>query len=261
VSRTTVSVGFVCVLAAAAALFLVLRSHDQEKRRGAGPGVERLDFERGNLSQYDAVQRTAPDRIRLVHSPVRQGHYAARFEVRHGDKPPDTTGNRAELIGGRGKAKARTERWYVWSTLFPRGYPIVNQWQTFLQWKNEGEGSPPLAMTVQGDEIRLSGGKQDGFHLFWRAPLRPGRWHDFTAHIKWSPDPRQGFVELWHGRRLVVPRTPTATMYRDGNGRPVPNYVKLGLYRSSGIRATQVLFEDGLRIGPTRPSLGRATGS
>jgi hypothetical protein len=241
-------------IAAAMALLPGLRATDGAPARGA----HRLDFETGDLSQYDSAQRAADDRLRVVRRPTRQGRYAARFEVRAGDTQAATTGIRAELIAERDGGRmvgAGDERWYRWSTLFARDYPLSDEWQTFVQWKNEGTGSPPLAMTVNGGEILLSGGEQNEFHEFWKAPIERGRWHDFVAHIRWSPDRRRGFVELWHDGRRVVPRVRTATLYRDDDDRPIPNYLKIGLYRSSAIRSTQVLYHDGLVVARTRRGL------
>lgn len=251
---TAVALAAAVAVAAAVALMPALSTTDDPPRNG----VVRLDFETGDLSQYDSTQRAADDRLEVVRRPKREGKFAARFEVRAGDTQAATTGVRAELIaerdGGR-MAGAGDEHWYGWSTRFPSDYRVSEQWQTFVQWKNEGTGSPPLAMTVKGDEILLSGGKQNAFHEFWKAPMDRGRWHDFVAHIRWSPNARAGFVELWHNGRRVVRRTRTATLYRDADGHAIPNYLKIGLYRSSAIRQTQVIYHDALRVARSRKAL------
>jgi hypothetical protein len=256
--RTRERTTLVVVLALAIALALGLLVELWGSGDAPAHGPHRLDFETGDLSQYDSAERAGPDRLRVVRSPRRQGRYAGRFEVRAGDTQAATTGIRAELIaerdGGR-KVGPGDERWYRWSTLFPRAYPLSDQWQTFVQWKNDGTGSPPLAMTVNGDEILLSGGKQNGFHEFWKAPIDRGRWHDFVAHIRWSPSVRRGSVSLWHNGRPVVRRVRAATLYRDEDGRAIGNYLKIGLYRSSAIRRTQVLYHDGLMVARTRAGL------
>jgi hypothetical protein len=256
--RTRERKAVMVVLALAVAVAAALLPGLWATRETPPSGVVSLDFETGDLSQYDSAQRAADDRLTVVQRPKREGNYAARFEVRAGDTQAATTGLRAELIaerdGGR-MATAGDERWYSWSTLFPSSYRLSDQWQTFVQWKNDGTGSPPLAMTVNGDEIRLSGGEQNEFHEFWSAPIDRGRWHDFVAHIRWSPNRRSGFVELWHDGRKVVPRTWTATLYRDEDGRAIPNYLKIGLYRSSAIKATQVIYHDALEVAPTREAL------
>jgi hypothetical protein len=254
-SRAVILLALVAVAAAAVALLPVGR---EEARGGA---AARLDFETGDLSQYDIVERAAAGRLRVVTAPIRQGRYAARFEVRAGDTPANTTGTRAELIAeydhGR-KATEGQQRWYRWSTLFATHYPLVELWQTFVQWKNDGPGSPPLAMTVQGRQIRFSGGEQNGFQIYWRGPIRRGHWHDFVARVRWSPDPRSGLVALWHNGRRVVPPTHTATMYRGADGRPIANYLKVGLYRHSAIRRTQVLYHDDVMVGSNRRTIARS---
>jgi Polysaccharide lyase len=254
VSRATLLFVLVAV-AATPALVFAFSSDDQRSQPRA---AVRLGFESGDLSEYDSVQRAADDRLRVVRRPRRDGRYAARFEVRGGDVQAATTGIRAELIAERDRGRktmAGDERWYAWSTLFARDYAISDQWQTFVQWKNDGTGSPPLAMTVQGDEIRFTGGSQNGFERFWRGPIERGHWHDFVAHVRWSPHPGRGLVELWHDGRRVVSRTPAATMYKDDRGRPIPNYLKIGLYRSSAIDAPQVLYHDALRVGASRAAV------
>ena len=45
----------------------------------------RGDFETGNLSQWTALQAKDPSRVTIRSDVVRQGRYAARFEVRSGD--------------------------------------------------------------------------------------------------------------------------------------------------------------------------------
>lgn len=253
-SHPALFVALIAVAAVAAGAGLLLAGREDGDAAGAG----RLDFETGDLSQYDMVERAAADRLQVVTDPTRQGDYAARFEVRAGDTPPSTTGTRAELIAeydsGR-KPAAGEERWYRWSTLFAGHYPLVDRWQTFVQWKNDGPGSPPLAMTVQRGEIRFSGGEQNGFRIFWRGPIRRGRWHDFVAHVLWSPNPATGLVELWHNGRRVVPPTHAATMYRRPTGDPIPNYLKVGLYRHPEIRLPQVLYHDDVVVSARREAV------
>jgi Polysaccharide lyase len=254
-SLAAIVLALVAVVAAVAVGLLLVGREEV----GEG-GAARLDFETGDLSQYDIVERAAPDRVRVVTDPRRQGGYAARFEVRAGDTPTSTTGTRAELIAehddGR-KPTAGEHRWYRWSTLFASRYPLVDRWQTFVQWKNDGPGSPPLAMTVQGGEIRLSGGEQNGFHIFWRGPIQRGRWHDFVAHVLWSADPERGLVELWHNGRRAVPPTHVATMYRTPTGDPIANYLKIGLYRHPAIKRPQVLYHDDVVVAARRETVVR----
>jgi hypothetical protein len=63
------------------------------------------------------------------------------------------------------------------------------------------------------------------------------------VHIKWSSNPNEGYVELYHNGQLVVPRTVMATMY-PGDGI----YLKQGLYRNANIAAQGVVFHDGFTV-------------
>ena len=64
--------------------------------------------------------------------------------------------------------------------------------------------------------------------------------------VEFSSSPSEGFVELWHNGRKVVTGHRTATL-----ASGVDSYLKLGLYRSSKIKATGVVYHDGLRVGGT----------
>jgi len=216
------------------------------------------DFETGDLSQWESAQSANPGRIAVVTGPRVQGRYAGRFEVRSGDVAAAGTGsgNRAEVLARRQDGNGAwpdsegSERYYGWSTYFPSNYPVVRGWQTFVQWKNKGPGSSPLAMGVYNGRIRLQAKTRGGpATKLSKEPLVRGRWQRFVLHVKWSPDPRVGFVELWHNGRKVVRRRYRPTMYRERDGRVLPNYLKQGLYRSSGILRPQIVYHDGMRVG------------
>jgi len=102
-----------------------------------------------------------------------------------------------------------------------------------------------------------------GMTKLWRGEIRRGRWDRFIMHVKWSPNSRVGFVELWRNGELVVPRSYRPTMHRDKDGTARPNYFKQGLYRTGGIRTRQVLYHDRTKIGQrledvTSPARARA---
>jgi len=216
------------------------------------------DFDTGSLSQWQGVQRAAKDRIQVVDSPTDEGSHAARFEVRAGDVAAagSGSGNRAEVLARRKQRRGSwpdgsgTERWYGWSTLFPEDYPIIDGWQTFVQWKNEGPGSSPLVMQVDEDRLYLQHRTDGGSSTkLYKTELERGEWQRFVVHVKWHPDSDEGFVELWHNGEQVLERTDVATMYRDGDGDAVPNYLKQGLYRTSGIEEDQTLYHDAMKVG------------
>ena len=89
------------------------------------------------------------------------------------------------------------------------------------------------------DQLRLRVGGSTG-KIVWRAPLQRELWNDFVLHVKWSPDPKAGFVELYHNGKAVLPLTKVATQYSGQR-----NYLKLGLYRDASIAPEGVIFHDG----------------
>ncbi|MFN7134914.1 MAG: heparin lyase I family protein [Myxococcales bacterium] len=208
------------------------------------------DFESGDLSQYDKAQIVSGDRAQVVSSPVTQGKHALKVTVRKGDDPISSSGNRNELVKMT-LEPVNSESWYRFNTMFAPDYPSANTWQLFLQWHHRGSsGSPPLAFQVQGDELLLRANKV----FVWRAPLVRGKWHEFVIHVKWSPDPKVGFVELWHNGQLVLPKTFTPTQWSG-----MLNYLKVGLYRDAAISGTGVVYHDGLVVGTTREDVWPST--
>jgi uncharacterized protein (TIGR03382 family) len=201
--------------------------------------VWRGDFETGNLSQWDREQTVSSSRLLVVSSPAREGRYALKTTVRQGDNPIRASGNRNELLYLDREAPG-SEFFYKWSTLFPKSFPRSSKWQIFTQWHHDGNGgSPPLEFYVVDDQLRLRVGGSSG-KIIWRAPLQREQWNDFVLHVKWSPDPKAGFVELYHNGKVVVPLTKVATQYSGQR-----NYLKLGLYRDASISPEGVVFHDG----------------
>ncbi|MFZ5472299.1 MAG: polysaccharide lyase, partial [Myxococcota bacterium] len=198
--------------------------------------VWRGDFETGDLSQWSKAQQVSPDRLQVVTSPVREGAYALKATVRQGDDPIGASGNRNELVYF-GNEAAGSEYFYKWSTMFASDYPSASTWQLFAQWHHFGCcGSPPVQLIVNGERLILAGVGQE----VWSAPLQRGKWYDFVFHVKWSADPRVGFMELWVDGELALPKTSVATMFAGDS-----NYLKLGLYRNDTIAPVGVVFHDG----------------
>ena len=216
--------------------------------------IWRGDFEPGDLSQWDTKQRVADDRIRVVGSPTRQGNSAGRFEVREGDNVGDGAPRSELALLSRRDVCCREgdERWYRWQTMFAQDFPShPDRFIDFMQFKKDGEGSGPVTFMVWGEQMEL---RANGTH--WAAPLRRGQWEDFVFHVKWSPDPSVGFIELWHNGQRALPRKFMLTLDRDQNGNAIPAYLKQGLYRSDDFTETGILYHDGMVAGTTARSVG-----
>ncbi|PTL81741.1 carbohydrate-binding protein [Vitiosangium sp. GDMCC 1.1324] len=197
------------------------------------------DFETGNLSQWDREQSVSASRLQVVSSPVREGRYALKATVHQGDDPINASGNRNEVLH-MGREEPGSEYFYKWSTLFPSSFPRSPKWALFTQWHHDGNGgSPPLEFYVVNDTLTLRVGGSSG-KIVWTSPLQREHWNDFILHVKWSPDPNVGFVELYHDGKVVLPKMKLATQYSGQR-----NYLKLGLYRDESIAPEGVVFHDG----------------
>ncbi|MBU8896423.1 carbohydrate-binding protein [Corallococcus sp. H22C18031201] len=201
------------------------------------------DFETGNTSQWTREQSVSASRLQVVTDVVREGRYALKATVHQGDDPINGSGNRNELLYLSQETQG-DEYFYKWSTLFPNGYPSADSWQVFTQWHQEGCcGSPPLEFFVRGEQMNMRVGGVNG-PILWKAPIDRGNWHDFVLHVKWSPNPKEGFVELYHNGTLVVPKTFGANQF--GSDK---NYLKQGLYRDASIGPEASVYHDGFVMG------------
>jgi hypothetical protein len=220
------------------------------------------DYDTGDLSQWSGHQNLRPYSLTMVRSPVRQGGYAARFEVRNGDDPLCAAGwgcygDRSEVQMSTGETEGQ-ERWYSWSTMIASDFPRYATWQVISQWHADADGSPPIGFYAVDDDLVLQ------FHRFsapgspidivnaWKGPLRRGQWQDIRLHVKWSGSDSVGFVELWiNGVQQTFDNGQTRRYIR--NMYPgVSNYFKQGLYRQGGLSQTGVVYHDGFRM--SRPS-------
>lgn len=214
------------------------------------------DFETGNLSQWRGLQVKAPSRVTIQTEIVRQGHAAARFEVRSGDSnvAGSGSGERAEVLISTSTTEGfeGREQYWAWSTYFPADFDAPKgSWNAFTQFHHVGGlGQVNIHFAVSKMKtltLRVIGGslsrplRRD----FVLAPLKRGRWYDFVFHVKWSSSSRAGFVEVWVNRSRVVRRTATPTLYA---GKDV--YLKQGYYRQAH-KGTTVVYHDGTRRGST----------
>lgn len=212
------------------------------------------DAETGDLSQWSKVVQAAPDRIQVITSPVSQGKYAYRFELRDGD---DASGERVQLDSGiSGGPNSHyisdgDEAFYGVSFYLPSAsLPKIAKWRLFLQFKGIHTGSPPVAISHNADEWRLyyrPNTSSDNL-LKWRTPDRKDVWEKFMFRIKWSKDPQVGFIEMYYNGVLAVPKFYTSNIHVQG-GVPIRNIVDIGIYRDAGITSTDVIYIDNFVAG------------
>lgn len=254
---------------------------------GSGNVFRYGNWECGTPNEYSpwAYMAEAEDySFQRVTEGVRQGTYAARFDVRPGDDPNDTGGKseRAEAYGLSGTAQTEGSAvYYAFSTRYPSNWPQVDQGCCIVsQWRanNWETGWPPLMMnTPQGPE----GNPADGMRLLQRSGLcylpdspqgqscshnvnhtllggeyfrdHLGEWHDWIIYVDWTATDN-GRVKVWHRlqgedrftKRLDVSEVPTlkAVENEDGEYEVATVYSKFGLYRTEPQSVTHVLYND-----------------
>jgi len=206
-------------------------------------------------------------RVQEVTAPAAQGQRAYRIEVRDGD---DSWGERCELGMGNPTRNGfplfdeGQERWISFQVYLPDDYPIdARSWNVFLQQKQlGGMGTPVVSMEVQRGRFILMNSDNNGNSgdtvEKWSGPATRNRWVQFTLHMKFSPNPDVGSVELFgdldgQGMKLLMPELHTWTMKQD-NGQAVPVQSRIGLYRDPSIDGTSHILFDGFTIATDRAS-------
>lgn len=259
--------GITAVLALALAVATACSSGPEPDEPGMPADTGRIwvgDVETGDLSQFaDTPWNTVEAEDPTVESDpahVRDGEHSIRATI-PGAAGTDT---RSEVEPEVPNLRPGDDLYFGFSTLLDDGFPVDEEWQVLAQWKNKGEGSPPVSLNVAEGQFFLEGGAghPDG-PMQYDVPLGeavPGEWVDWVVHIRFSPDPTQGFVEVWRdGRLLLAPYYPASgTMYPlDGEPEAARSYVKLGYYRNGDIATPGTVYFDNWVIGGSFEAVDR----
>ena len=148
-------------------------------------------------------------------------------------------------------------RWYSFSVYIPADFPTSTsskQWFLFTQWKGWSSGTPPVDMQIEGDHFYL-GGKHADDDL---GAVDPGTWTHFVVGLNFSGSTATGWATVYVDGSLVVDQKPTQTMntyWSNGVDTVDPDYLKMGIYRSTTWHVTQVIYLTPLTIGTTLASV------
>lgn len=180
-----------------------------------------------------------------VSRPRREGQKALKITLNRND--PKVSGNsRAELK--LGSVSLGSEYTYRFSTFIPSHYrPDLNSLEIIAQWhgrpdfsKGENWRSPPLALMVVGDNLKLyrrwdagevtprgggNPGPRGGTETIDLGSVPRNRWVDWEFQIKWHYT-SQGRLEVFKDGQLIVTKRGGNT-YNDA----VAPYFKIGLYK------------------------------
>ncbi len=224
------------------------------------------DFETGNLSQWWRSQ-SAPNAVTVRSDIVRSGNFAAKFSVTDNDTAANysnipNSDPRAQLIPGY-LFRENDDVYISLSTFFPSDFPLITNWMVIFGIHGEPYNGPStFNLGVTRDRIYLNSRESEPV---WTSPLiqKGVKWEDLVLHIRFSPDPNVGFVEVWHdGVKQVLKNGDTryyyATLRKGINWTGPGGHLEAGLtqYRSASERfGTVVLYHDNFRIGRTYESV------
>jgi hypothetical protein len=184
------------------------------------------------------------DDPKAVTSPDVPGRTAVAYTVPGG-------GTRSELEPDYKFFREGDEYWFGLALYLPEDFPAdTSDWQVVAQWKNLGDGSPPLSVQVHGGRFVLEGGEEIGKH--WQRDLGPattGARTDLVLRVHFSSDPDESAVDAYlDGRQVAADYHPSGgTLYSGDN-----SYLKTGLYRSSDIDQDGTVYYDDVVIASTR---------
>jgi lysophospholipase L1-like esterase len=233
------------------------------------------------------TQIVASDRFQRVTEPVRQGQYAVRIEVRPGDDPIDSSGERAEvsiMTDRNGNAIHESEssgtQYYAFSVRLDPDWEIPESgdsgtWAIIFQLHgpNDLNTSPSFAVDIENQlEVSLHSGDLDSDEnsLQWQSyplsdsSLNQGEWIDLVFKVKFATD-FTGSVVVWrrnegeHSFRQVLSLQNVPTLqYKSSEGPVGDHYWKHGLYRNEQSTITNILWLDGLSRGDSFDAVVRA---
>lgn len=130
-------------------------------------------------------------------------------------------------------------------------FPVnTSDWQVITQFKNDGEGSPPLELKVQDGKFLIDG-DSGGFSQVV-GDAKPGQWSHLVLKVKFSST--DGRVSAWQDgvQKVADFAPPSGTMYPGKD-----SYVKTGIYRDSSIGQQGKLAFGSWAIGTSLDSVSK----
>lgn len=200
------------------------------------------DFETGDLSQFFhwpdwGGSLEGAEKPTVVDDPLGSGSKVGKFTIEPG-------GKRTELYIEEGKFSNGDKMAFAFSVLLEDGFPTDEGWQLITQWKNDGTGSPPMELSIEGGNYTLSGGHMIGKNFREEiGPAKTGVWTDFVFEIEFEGG--GGSVDAWlNGEQALSGFTPPGGTLYSGKS----SYLKTGYYRNTAIGATGTVYFDNWQI-------------
>ncbi len=221
--------------------------------------------------------------LQNLNDPTRPGKIG-RFEVRQGDKGAVKGGDRCEIIQqtravtgmdpapGRAAMAGGEVRLFDFHAHYDASTqkPTTWQYQTVGQWHSSATpaGCPtssPMRISITGSAgakrvgvvaQECRGGVAYPARTLYSTRLITDVWQTWSFEVKWSADPKVGYVRIVHQGRAIVPagcrsdgRCVLATRYSGADGTAVRNHFKLGNYRATTVVEPTVVSYRSVSIG------------
>jgi hypothetical protein len=220
-----------------------------------------------------ADNQSAPGAVSEVPDPAGSGAQVLKMDVENSDVAPltPTDNPRAQLLTPA-FVKPGDETWWHTSFYLPADFPKdVPGWVNVIEgpYGPPYDGSPPVAISIEEDEIRFQRGDTYDYDVPWHEPIERGKWVDVLLHTRFGSN---GFVELWIDGQQVTffdnpedrhnfnpfHEAPTqhlemATMDHTNDGGP--NFFVLQNYREAGMFKSLTLYHGPTEVGTSREAV------
>ncbi|HSK49755.1 MAG TPA: heparin lyase I family protein [Solirubrobacterales bacterium] len=218
----------------------------------------------------DFVNQSAPGAVSEVGDPTGSGASVFRMTVKDDDVYPltPTENPRAQLCSTE-FIEAGEEFWWHARFYLPKDFPsYLPSWLTVMEgpYGRPWDGSPPVSIDVNGDNVRWQRNDTYDWDVPWSAPIPRGQWTDVLYHMRFGTE---GFVEMWingeqvtffendfHNPNDEAPTTRLEMATLDHSNAGGHGAVILQNYRKVNMFETVSLYHGATQVGTTRSSVG-----
>jgi hypothetical protein len=213
---------------------------------------DRFDQEEEGESVWQ-FRQAAPGSIDYLDDPTFPGRERAlgnRLEP--GDESPDGA-PRSEFQSPL-RFKEGDERWFRLPVRFGEWELESGAWAIVWQ-AHAGEGSPPLALYIESDELlfRLKNGETN--EIYWEMPFEQDEWYDIVIGVGFATD-EDGWVEVWvDGEQQELENGETRIPAAALSPETSESYDKLGLYMHEIEEGAREVLHGLYAVGTTREAV------
>ena len=229
------------------------------------------DFSLDEVRSFWKMELSDIDRHRIVNDPMDPNNKVLNVELRLEDY---ASGLRSELvIFTKDSIGYKTN--YSFRFMFPEsffregedpGWYIIHQWHDLpdpgFNWNTQHKSTqPPIHLSVERDSenqyfLVFSNGLQTGgmdeiVKVKWEETLEPNRWYTFSCEVLWGVYNNRSYsIPKIDGRYMVNGHLPADSdieshkIYRRNMYNSLPNYFKIGLYRSGTEKYIREIYFD-----------------